>query len=145
MHAVAPFWESASWRADLLRAYAAAFAIAAGRDVATPLLGAGARGAPVAEASAAAAKAVAAAASAPRFPRSVSFGVVEDEAFDALFRNCACLYSREHERFLHRKGKGTSTCAFRGAPRGSGEGEGSFEASGCPRQRAKFGGGDRCA
>ena len=84
VHAVAPFWESPSWRADLLRAYAAAFALAAGRDVATPLLGAGARGAPVADASAAAAEAVAAAASAPRPPKSVSFGVVDDVAFDAL-------------------------------------------------------------
>jgi O-acetyl-ADP-ribose deacetylase (regulator of RNase III) len=91
VHAVAPFWESASWRADLLRAYAAAFELAAGRDVATPLLGAGARGAPVADASAAAAEAVAAAASAPRPPRSVSFGVVDDVAFDALVSNCACL------------------------------------------------------
>ena len=92
VHAVAPFWESPSWRADLLRAYAAAFALAAGRDVATPLLGAGARGAPVADAAAAAADAVAAAASAPRPPNSVSFGVVDDVAFDALVRNCACLY-----------------------------------------------------
>ena len=75
----------------LLRAYSAAFALAAGRDVATPLLGAGARGAPVADASAAAAEAVAAAASAPFPPKSVSFGVADDEAFDALVRNCACL------------------------------------------------------
>ena len=29
VHAVAPFWESQSWRADLLRAYAAAFSLAA--------------------------------------------------------------------------------------------------------------------
>ena len=91
VHAVAPFWESPSWRADLLRAYAAAFALAAARDVATPLLGAGARGAPVADASAAAAEAVAAAASAPRPPKSVSFGVADDEAFDALVRNCDCV------------------------------------------------------
>ena len=88
VHAVAPFWESASWRADLLRAYAAAFAIAAGRDVATPLLGAGARGAPVADASAAAAEAVAAAASAPRPPRSV-LRRRRRRTFDALVRNCA--------------------------------------------------------
>ena len=84
VHAVAPFWESPSWRADLLRAYQKAFALAAARDVATPLLGAGARGAPVADAAAAAAEAVAAAASAPRPPKSVSFGVADDGAFDAL-------------------------------------------------------------
>ena len=68
-----------------------AFALTAARDVATPLLGAGARGAPVADAAAAAAEAVAAAASAPRPPKSVSFGVADDEAFDALVRNCDCV------------------------------------------------------
>ena len=91
VHAVAPFWESPAWRADLLRVYQSAFALAAARDVATPLLGAGARGAPVADAAAAAAEAVAAAASAPRPPKSVSFGVADDEAFDALVRNCDCV------------------------------------------------------
>ena len=91
VHAVAPFWDSPAWRADVRRAYAAAFALAAGRDVATPLLGAGARGAPVPAAAAAAASAVAAIVTTPGPPRSVCFGVLQDAEFDALAEACDSL------------------------------------------------------
>ena len=144
VHAVAPFWESPSWRADLLRAYQKAFALAAARDVATPLLGAGARGAPVADAAAAAAEAVAAAASASRPPKSVSFGVADDEAFDALVRNCGLYYYRTRTVFTP-EGERDVGLRFSRRSQRIGGGRGFFEASGCPRQRAKFGGGDRCA
>ena len=117
VHAVAPFWGVRVRRADLLRAYAAAFAFAAGRDVATPLLGAGG-GTPVADARAAAERRRRGVGTAPAKAR---FGVVDDVAFDASVTRL-WPWREEHERFLHRKGKGTSACAFRGAPRGSGEG-----------------------
>ena len=112
VHAVAPFWESASWRADLLRAYAAAFALTAGRDVATPLLGAGARGAPVADASAAAA------AGAPPRRRHLARRTACPSASSTTGlrrgRNACCLlYLKNTGR--HRK-KGTSACAFTARP-----------------------------
>ena len=59
------------------------FELTAGRDVATPLLGAPAGTPSPTRASAAAAEAGAAAASAPRPPRAC-FGVVDDGAFGAL-------------------------------------------------------------
>lgn len=87
--AVPPFWPGAAtakWRADLASTYARALALGAKRGpVAVPLLGAGARGAPVA-----AAAAVAAAATAEHLRRSrrldarVKFGVIDDDAADAL-------------------------------------------------------------
>ena len=78
IHAVAPFYEAERWRELLLCAYHAAFDTAASEDIgaaciAVPLLGAGARGAPIDAAAEVAAVATAAPAAAqPASPNTTS-------------------------------------------------------------------------
>ena len=57
VHAVAPYWKAPAWAPRLTAAYEAALALCA-TSAAIPLLGAGARGAPIEEAAAIAARAV---------------------------------------------------------------------------------------
>ena len=89
VHAVGPFWATDHWADELRSTYLSALrcadALGAGSfDVATPLLGSGARGAPVADAAAVAADAAVAAAGELRGPARLVFGVVDPDAFDAL-------------------------------------------------------------
>jgi len=79
---VPPFYSSPSWRGQLSDAYAHAFALGPPtRVVATPLMGAGTRGAPVAEAAAVAAEAAAKclAAEAPAVQASIETLLEQDE------------------------------------------------------------------
>jgi O-acetyl-ADP-ribose deacetylase (regulator of RNase III) len=100
VHTVAPFWErvasdggqrgSQLWENGLRNCYHASLSLASEQaehtSVALPLLGAGARGAPLPAACRVAAEAVVqwSAALPPRPPVEVHFGVVAGEALDAL-------------------------------------------------------------
>lgn len=94
VHAVPPFWDDRNrdlWAAALRDTYAAAFlaadsgasSLARCIDVSTPLVGAGARGAPLSEAAAVAADAILDAAEANHRGR-VRFGLTSPDAVDAL-------------------------------------------------------------
>ena len=85
--AVPPFYASLSWRGQLLNAYSNAFSLGPPtRRVATPLLGAGTRGAPVAEAAAVAAEATreCLAAEAPAVQASIETLLDQDEGESAI-------------------------------------------------------------
>ena len=85
--AVPPFYASLSWRGQLRNAYSNAFALGPPtRRVATPLLGAGTRGAPVAEAAAVAAEATrdCLAAEAPAVQASIETLLDQDEGESAI-------------------------------------------------------------
>lgn len=90
VHAIAPFWSDDSWESALQRAYANAFdhVLRLGSTATLPLLGAGARGAPIDAAARVAASAVIEMAAqrrlAPTDSFTLRFGCLEKVAVDAI-------------------------------------------------------------